>query len=749
MTAGRVRAAAITLLVFTVVVLGLAASLTSPNATPGAPIAGARDTEGSTRIVVVGVPGWSWSDINEDTPTLSKIEATGASASLVVRGSYPVTCPADGWLTLGAGQRASLDEADTKARCAADPTDLLYTSGERPTFLQMPTWQRAAQDRSIVAQFGLLQEALRTGDQCVAAYGPFAALGAANGQGVARYYDPAALAMIAEAPIPPGGGDCQVILIDGSGLDAAGLDAGVAEVIGMLPDDTLLIVAGLSDEPGAAALRPLLMTSVADASGEETALYTGGVRTLRSASTRQFGLVQTTDLTSTILANFDGLDPEITAEASGAVITGATRPINQADGPTQMNRDLAAAATLATRVLPGYAATMGILLAAALIVSGLWVRFATIPASRRFAGLALSVSGSAVMAFPVSAFAASVLPWWRFGADPATTDPASVGLGQPTFALVLVTLLIGALIVGGAWALHRFVVPHPLVPIAVIAAVTMMVLGVDVIRGGGLGLISVLGVQPVAAGRFYGMGNIAFGIFSAAAIILAGCLASMLHQPGRRQRWWGVVAVVVIGLIATAIDGLPQWGADFGGVPATLVGTGLLAMAAAGRAVKPSVVFLLVIIAAAVAGVVMVADWLRPADERAHLGNFVQAVLDGEAWQIITRKLDQSVGILLAYPASWLAVIALGVATYAVFARRSRLSRSLRPLWDQPFMHACAGALIAVWVLGWLLNDSGISVVALGLTVAVGSAVCVVAQARSTRLDIGVPDAAASASPCQ
>lgn len=739
------RAAAITLLLFTLVVLGLAASGTSPNAAPGAPIAGVRDAEGPTRIVVVGVPGWSWADIDDDTPTLSGIEDTGASASLVVRGSYPVTCPADGWLTLGAGQRASLDEPDTAARCAADPTDLLYTSGERPTFLQMPDWQLAAQDRSIVARLGLLQQALATGDQCVAAYGPFAALGAANAQGVVRYYDPTPLATITESPIPPGSGKCQVILIDGAGLDPEGLDTGVADLIGMLPDDTLLMVAGLADEPGAAALRPLLMTSVSG--GDTLALSSGGVVTLRSASTRQFGLVQTTDLTTTILNNVDGLDPEVTGEASGAVITGVTQPIDEAVGRTQENRDLAAAATLATRVLSGYAATMGILLAAALLVSGLWVRFATIPASRRFAGAALSVSGSAVMAFPLSAFAASVVPWWRFGADPATTDPANVGLGQPTLALVMVTLVIGALIVGGAWTLRRFVVPHPLVPIAVIAAITTMVIGVDVIRGGGLGLISVLGVQPVAAGRFYGMGNVAFGIFSAAAIILAGCLASMLQQPGGRQRWWGVVAVLAIGLTATAIDGSPEWGADFGGVPATVVGTGLLAMAAAGRAVKPSVVFLLVIIAAAVGGVVMVADWLRPADERSHLGNFVQTVLDGGAWQIVTRKLDQSVGILLAYPASWLAVIALGAATYAVFARRSRLSRSLRPLWDQPLMHACAGALIAVWVLGWVLNDSGISVVALGLTVAVGSAVCVAAQGRSTRRDIGVPDAAGSASP--
>ncbi|MGB3827154.1 MAG: hypothetical protein WA962_00090, partial [Ornithinimicrobium sp.] len=472
-----------------------------------------------------------------------------------------------------------------------------------------------------------------------------------------------------------------------------------------------------------------------------------GPTRLGSASTRQAGLVQTTDLTATILASLGGLDGATADAASGAVISASSPPDADADVGAA-HRNMAAAATLSTRVLPGYAATMGVLLAAALVLSALWLRFAIIAASYDFARVALSLSGAAVMAFPVSAFASSLIPWWRFGTDPATTDPATVGLVQPTIALVVVTVVIAALILAAAFA-ARFVVPHPLTPIAIIASITMMVIGVDVIRGGSLGLVSVLGVQPVAAGRFYGMGNVAFGIFSAAALILAGCLASMLWRPGTRARWVPVLAVLAVGLTAAAIDGSPDWGADFGGVPATLVGTGVLAMAAAGRKIKPSVVFLLVIIAAAVGGVVMVADWLRPPDERSHLGNFVQAVLDGGAWQIVTRKLDQSLGILVDYPASWLAVAALAAAIYAIFARRSALSRSLRPVWDQPLMHACATALVAVWVLGWVLNDSGISVVALGLTVAAGAAVCVAAQGRSTRPDIGAPGAAGSASPAR
>ncbi len=714
----RVIAAAVTLLLFTLGVLGFTASLGTPNATPGAPVAGDRDSQPVNRIVLIGVPGWSWSQISDGTPTLADMVAGGASGSLVVRGTYPVTCPADGWLTLGAGQRAALDEGDDASRCAIDPATLVEPAKRRAVVADMTAWQTAAEERPIVPALGALSDALATDDMCVAAYGPLAALGAADSTGAVASYEAVTLATIEEARTTPGQTKCAVDLIDGSSLTPAELDAQVAVVAEGLEDDTLLIVAGLSDDARIPALHPVVMSGAAGGTNTPQALW--------SASTRQFGLIQTTDLTSTILANFGIPEPET---VSGSVITSAER--DGAD-PLETNRNLVAAATLAPRVLPGFAVVVGSVLALCLVGSAVWARFSVYPQGGALARLALAVSGSAVMALPGAAFAASLLPWWRGGADPGTTDPATVALMGPTLALVGATALIGAVIVGLAWGAY-VLVPHSLVPVAVIASATMLVIGVDVLRGGRLGLISVMGVLPVAAGRFYGMGNVAFGIFSAATLILAGCIASMLTRPGHPFRWLAVGSVVSLGLTAAAIDGAPNWGADFGGVPATLVGTGLLATAAAGRKVKASLVLLFLVISVAAAAVAMVADWLRPPEDRTHLGNFVAAVLNGEAWQIVTRKLDQSVGILLAYPASWLAVAALGVGIYAVAAPRSALSRSLRPLWDQPLMHACATALIGVWLLGWVLNDSGISVVALGLIVSAGAAVAVAGRGRSRR----------------
>ncbi|MGB3827866.1 MAG: hypothetical protein WA962_03750, partial [Ornithinimicrobium sp.] len=194
MTGGWVRAAAMVLLVLTLGVLGWAVDAGSPSTSPGKPIAGSGEAEGPPKVVVVGVPGWSWSDITEATPTLRAIEATGASGSLVVRGAYPVTCPADGWLTLGAGQRAAIDEPEPATRCAVDPVALLDTTADDAVFPDFPEWQAAANDRALTAELGLLDRGLAAGDECVAAYGPLAAFGAASAGGVVSRYNPDGLA---------------------------------------------------------------------------------------------------------------------------------------------------------------------------------------------------------------------------------------------------------------------------------------------------------------------------------------------------------------------------------------------------------------------------------------------------------------------------------------------------------------------------------------------------------------------------
>ncbi|HLR95858.1 MAG TPA: hypothetical protein VK053_15140, partial [Jiangellaceae bacterium] len=83
------------------------ANTDSAEATPGT---GSTRQEGSgePRAVLIGVTGLSWADIDrENTPTLFEMAGTSSVASMTVRTVRSETCPVDGWLTLGAGSRAT------------------------------------------------------------------------------------------------------------------------------------------------------------------------------------------------------------------------------------------------------------------------------------------------------------------------------------------------------------------------------------------------------------------------------------------------------------------------------------------------------------------------------------------------------------------------------------------------------------------------------------------------------------------
>ncbi|MBA3744281.1 MAG: hypothetical protein H0X00_15415, partial [Sporichthya sp.] len=59
-------------------------------------------------VVVVGVPGLRWSDVQGEIPTpgLWLLARDSALGALSVRTVEPTTCPLDGWLTLNSGARS-------------------------------------------------------------------------------------------------------------------------------------------------------------------------------------------------------------------------------------------------------------------------------------------------------------------------------------------------------------------------------------------------------------------------------------------------------------------------------------------------------------------------------------------------------------------------------------------------------------------------------------------------------------------
>ena len=91
---------------------------------------------------------------------------------------------------------------------------------------------------------------------------------------------------------------------------------------------------------------------------------------------------------------------------------------------------------------------------------------------------------------------------------------------RPVLALVVA---LAALAAG-----RRLASRDPLTPFGLICLFTLVVLGVDVMTGSRLQLETPFGLSVLEAGRFYGIGNEALGIYGIAGLLAAGWLALVL-----------------------------------------------------------------------------------------------------------------------------------------------------------------------------------------------------------------------------
>jgi hypothetical protein len=274
-------------------------------------------------------------------------------------------------------------------------------------------------------------------------------------------------------------------------------------------------------------------------------------------------------------------------------------------------------------------------------------------------------------------FLINLLPWWRLGLR---------------FGLLVTVALAAGL---GAAARRAFGERGPAVAGA-LAGLTAVVLGLDAATGGHLQLNSALANNALGAGRFTGMGNVPYGFFVAACIVV---VALALDRWGRR----GVPVAAAVAVGAVVVDGAPMLGADVGGVLAAVPAFGLLL--ATWRRSLP----LRRLAPVLIGGVVVVAmfaafDLSRPAATQTHLA---RALSGGDLVGTTLRRLDSALASFRGSTFFGLAVAAL----LGLWFGRDRLPRS-RPL------RVGLATLGTVALLGTVLNDSGVAVA--GAVAAVG-----------------------------
>ncbi len=660
-------------------------------------------------VVLIGIGGLRWSDISQRaTPVLWRLAQAGSVGSLSVTGVDTLTCPADAWLSLNGGARA-LDPHPATGPCPGLPavlpgastspagTSRAGTSSAPPgpaRIPAMPALVRANRPFSYQPDWGLLGGS-GTG-QCVTAIGPGAALAAASRSGQVQSYlpDPGR----ASRPVL---GACALTVADlgalpgpaGTSARARALraaDQQAGRIAALAPPGAIVVVAGLGDTA------PHLQAIIVSGPGYRSGLLT-------AASTRQPGLVQITDLTRSVLTWLGRTAPAsnvgtlITAAPRGA-LAGAVRGLAGLDVAAQVYR------TTLTVFFGIYAGLeIGIFGLAALLLRG------GDPARRRRRRAVYRTAGVSAAAVPAGTFLASLVPW------PLLAHPVPVlyGLAAGWAAVIALAAL------AGPWR------RDPFGPPGFVAAVTVAVIGLDVITGSHLQLDTPFGLFLLLGGRFYGVGNNALGVYGTAGILAAAWAGHTVMRRSGRGR-----AVAAAGMVAAFVvlaSGWPGFGAKVGGTIAMVPAFGVLLAAMAGLRVTAGRGLFIAISGLALVTAFAVLDYLLPGVGPSDIGAFVGHVLHGGAGAILHRKVSSNLHSLAE---SWLAPLVPAVAAgtgamlawpsrlgLRTLARSCRLRRLLRP------------ALVAMWlaaVLGWFADDSGISVAAAAIPVALPLAVVLV-----------------------
>ena len=664
------------------------AASVSASASEAAPAADAASASRPAPVVVLATNNLTWADLREQASLegaggdsgssgagsaaahLLAFASRGEPMNLSVRTPADRTCPADAWLTLGRGKRASAVEP--AASCAGPTAAIPHST---------PLVGALGQDVSI--------QSVGPGTQL--------ATGAPGGS------------LDRPAPLAPSVAEALAAGADFTIVDTARAASTDAERIATLDDalrtvqeqarpGTRLVIASLADDEAPGPQMAVLPAGTRSARGTSEGLVVGD-------STHQAGLVQLTDLTPTLVSALAGRrDPAfdghaLTLPETGRAGAATAGTVTEDARLSRLTDDTLHARASQATVMRAGALLMG--LAVALLV---WAAVALRnPKTSRREALRRRVTRVAVYlsALPTALLLVNAAPWWRVGAR--ADSPSGWASLVAVVAAALVAAGIGGLAAGIAALARRRRRPLPdaspspcpspdspaataaaepsgsagassapgevaaephreeaesptpalsspslsgagLTALLVAAAIPLTWL-VDAAAGAPLAFNNPLGMNAVVAGRFYGVSNTAFALVAGAlVVVIAGAWVAL--GGGRRA---ALLVTALLGGAALLVDGAPQLGADVGGALTLVPTLAFLAAGLAGLRLSWRRWLAIGTATALVVGGFAVVDLIRPGGPT-HLGRFARQVVDGSAADVLGRKAYALVGPFVANP---------------------------------------------------------------------------------------------------
>ena len=720
-------------LVLVAVVLGLTGG--AAGAGPSAP----SRQDPPQRVLVVALPRVVWDDIDSaHTPHLERFFDEAAVASMSTRTIGPKTEPGAAYLTIGAGNRADTEDPLTDGQAAnrgesidQESADDVYhrRTGRVPSgevlALTFPEQVNRNDDLLYGTEPGALASTLEDNDRSMGVVGnadePDArgimrhvALAGADATGQVSAGNVSASLLVRDGAAPFGVRlDSDVVVESTSTAFAGGADVVVVEMSDLerAEQARMQSLPAQADAQFRRALeesdalfgrlmesmdprRDLVMVVGPDApqAAEQLTVFgMSGPEVVRgwatSPTTRRDGFMTLTDIAPTILARFgiarpDSMNDTPSTSTNSSASLADRIDAMQRDNERAMFRDKA----------------MGPITVSFIVLLVLMLGLVVFSVARRpnWSG-PLQVMALAVLAVPTMTYLGGLL-----GYGPFVT--ASYGL-----------LLLAAAVVAG-WVANRIGRGDAIRPPLILGTLCLTVLGVDIVTGGNLQLNTVFGYSPIVAGRFAGFGNQAFSLLAISTLLVAtaGWEEAERRNPGGplRRR---LIAVVGLFGVVIVLDGAPQFGSDVGGVLASVPAYAVCAVMLSGRRVRARMIVFIAAATIAVLGLFAAIDLSRPSESRTHLGRFADKLVSGDFAIVLQRKLESNISVLTS--TIWTLVIPVALAFFAYLTWRP--GRVLRQIQDAyPTFRPFGVSALTLGLLAWGLNDSGVSMPAMMLTIA-------------------------------
>jgi hypothetical protein len=272
---------------------------------------------------------------------------------------------------------------------------------------------------------------------------------------------------------------------------------------------------------------------------------------------------------------------------------------------------------------------------------------------------------------------------------------------------VILISLAAALLMG---ALIKVLFKEPLDALLFLTTITALLLIGDCCTGSRLMLLSPLGSDAIAGGRFYGIGNDYMGVLMACIIIATLLLLARLKS--LKPIYKTTLGLLPL-LIATVVIGHPHFGANMGGFITAMVSTGFFLIINSGRKISLKQIFLVGLLA--ILGVFAIAqlDALFNSTP-SHAGKAISTLYSGDGFTVLLSIIKIKLGILAStvYNSSWSLILVLLVSTLTALKWKTP-TIMLKIAVENPPIDQALKILLITAVTVFVVNDTGVIAAAL------------------------------------